>query len=110
MKKVLFLVFVFLILPIYSALAALPMTMKMNAWGCKSKALTQELMSLLADGDSLAWRKRLAYEIMKGNCVLFKEGEQVYATGFSPFSDLVKVRKKGDFIYYWVWVKAVKGE
>jgi len=109
-RKVLFLTITLMVLLTQVSLADLPQVMQMNAWGCKSKEMTKKLMGFLASGDELAWKRGLARGIIAGVCTLFKKGERVYATGFSPFSDLVKVRKKGDDVYYWVWSKAVTGK
>lgn len=83
-------------------------TISSETFGCASKEYYQKLMSIAAQGDKEAFRQGALAGLRSGKCVHFDVGESVYLgeTG-SIFSDVIQVRRAGQFDGYWLSIKFV---
>ena len=79
-----------------------------SGFGCQSREYYDKISGCVSDGDKEAFEKTLMVGILSGECTLFKVGEEVFLTDTAIFSMLVKVRRKGEIVEYWINSKAIE--
>lgn len=79
-----------------------------GSFGCTDREYRNKLISAAAEKDMEAFKKGLMAGMLRGECVMFKGGEEVFITDTAIFSGLVKVRRRGDVSEYWTNIEAVK--
>ena len=77
-------------------------------FGCTDREYRDKLVSAAVQKDMEAFKKGLMAGMLRGVCVMFKEGEEVFITDTAIFSGLVQVRRRGDVSEYWTNIEAVK--
>src|SRR5262245_44778482 len=77
-------------------------------FGCTDLDYHKKLTNYVVQKDIEAFTKNLTDGLLLGTCTLFKSGEEVFLVDTTLFSDLIKVRRKGDTIEYWVIIEAIK--
>ena len=77
-------------------------------FGCIDLDYHKKLTHYAVQKDMEAFTKGLTDGLLLGKCTLFKSGEEVFLVDTALFSDLVKLRRKGDTVEYWVIIEAIK--
>jgi len=80
-----------------------------NYFGCTDRDYFEKLVKYVIQKDEEAFTKSLRDALSLGSCTLFKSGEDIFrhdTTTSSSGGILVKVRRKGEFVEYWVPIKA----
>jgi len=76
-------------------------------FGCANRDYLDKLAGYVVQQDKIAFAKGLATGVMVGQCTMFTSGEEVFITDTAIFSDLVKVRRKGEVAEYWTVIESV---
>lgn len=57
---------------------------------------------LVAEKETAAFNRALGAAILAGECTILRRGEAVFATGYSPQSHLIRVRRKDFPTDFWI--------
>jgi hypothetical protein len=80
-----------------------------DSFGCIDEKLVDKIINdYAATKDMVAFKKTLAAGIMLGGCSMFEPGEAVFIKDTQFGSDLVKIRRQGDPVEYWISQAAFK--
>jgi lipopolysaccharide export system protein LptA len=63
--------------------------------GCKDLKYYQKIWEYYGQGDSAAYNTAVNTGILRGQCIIFQDGESVFETDIFILSEAIKVRKKG---------------
>ena len=76
--------------------------------GCKVQSDIENHQKYLKQGDSIAAEKLGITGILSGQCLVFKNFDEVIIQEYAVWSGLVRVRKTGDIAEYWVSTSAIR--
>lgn len=76
--------------------------------GCKVQSDIENHKKYLNQGDSIAAEKLGITGILSGQCLVFKNFDEVIIQEYAVWSGLVRVRKTGDIAEYWVSASAIR--
>lgn len=76
--------------------------------GCKVQSDIENHQKYLNQGDSIAAEKLGITGILSGQCLVFKNFDEVIIQEYAVWSGLVRVRKTGDIAEYWVSTSAIR--
>lgn len=79
-------------------------TVKVNSetsFGCQSKSVYQTLTGYAVSGDNVAFVNGMQSAISKGQCVLFKNGQDAHMLEYELTTGLTKIRPAGSGKAYW---------
>ena len=77
-------------------------------FGCTDLDYHKKLTNYAVQKDMATFTKDLTDGLLLGKCTLFKSGEEVFLVDTAWFSNLIKLRRKGDTVEYWSIIEAIK--
>ncbi len=82
-----------------------------NAWfGCLSRETHASIASMAASGDTEAFTRALRRAIVAGDCIFFRDRQEVHVTDTGFLSGVIQVRPAGQTDAYWTNLEAVKSK
>jgi hypothetical protein len=79
-----------------------------TAFGCQSKDHYRKLIGIAVSGDDAAFVKGMQSAIGTGQCVVFKNQQQVFLEEFEITTGLAQVRPAGGTRSYWTSNSTIK--
>ena len=76
--------------------------------GCKVQSDIENHKKYLNQGDRIAAEKLGIAGILSGQCLVFKNFDEVIIQEYAVWSGMVRVRKAGDIAEYWVSTSAIR--
>ena len=76
-------------------------------FGCADVTHFEKIAWYAVDADDRTFAQELGYALRTGECVFFREGEDVFITRMTALSGLVKIHRRGDLNEFWTHVEAV---
>lgn len=78
-----------------------------NYIGCIEKDEYSRLVKLAASGDTEAFGKAVAQDVMLGTAIIFQKGQSVYLEDTAMWEGMIKVRLQGEATGYWTAMEAI---
>ncbi len=77
-----------------------------NHFGCRDREYFDKLHRFVVQGDKDAFTIGLGAGIAAGQCTMFQRGELLFLSDTAVFSGLLKVRRRGEMVDYWMLSEA----
>ncbi|MGD0947607.1 MAG: hypothetical protein ABSA52_09260 [Candidatus Binatia bacterium] len=85
-------------------------TVKDEDFGCTDRDKFERLVRYITDRDKEAFQKTLDAGLLRGDCIIFKVGDEVYLEDSGGiFSGVVKLRPKGSTQEFWTFRETIHG-